>query len=379
MQGFTVKNDGDTCKIFPMFSSPINNTVNEITGLSKEDELGLKEKQKVIRLNDVNEKYKEEYLNSYFEDLHVSSDETDWSVMIIRALEFNDFKDCVNLLNMLEDGKFVFHYKYELEKKFDEMVSWFVITFLGITTRPMPPVMTENRKVDLLSLYMIVERDGGYNSVTEDNLWPIIARDMGFEYKDGEYMRTVYAMYLDILVYYYKFKDVQTRANNSERMKGREDVPECSLGRSTSAEEIKEVTGMESYALYAENSWEGAWNAHKKRRKFNFDHARKAVEEANASVLKGVTKPKEAIIRANGSDGEPKGLIALFDEVLSQAHPKDGLVKMIDPRLKDNYPLYSVHKMAQLAKACTHEDPQRRPRMRSIVVALMNLSSSMED
>ncbi|KAJ0622232.1 putative flavonol 3-O-glucosyltransferase [Helianthus annuus] len=292
MQGFTVKKDGDTCKIFPMFSSPIDNTVNEITGLTKEDELGLKEKQKVIRLNDVNEKYKEEYLNSYFEDLHVSSDETDWSVMIIRALEFNDFKDCVNLLNMLEDSKFVFHYKYELEKKFDEMVSWFLISFLGITTRPMPPVMTENRKVDLLSLYMIVERDGGYNSVTEDNLWPIIAKDMGFEYKDGEYMRTVYAMYLDILVYYYKFKAVQTKANDSERMKDKQDAPECSLERSTSAEEVKNVTEVESFALYAENSWEGAWNAHKKRRKFNFDHARKAVEEANASVLKGVLSHK---------------------------------------------------------------------------------------
>ncbi|KAJ0455294.1 putative transcription factor & chromatin remodeling ARID family [Helianthus annuus] len=170
------------------------------------------------------------------------------------------------------------------------MVSWFLISFLGITTRPMPPVMTENRKVDLLSLYMIVERDGGYNSVTEDNLWPIIAKDMGFEYKDGEYMRTVYAMYLDILVYYYKFKAVQTKANDSERMKDKQDAPECSLERSTSAEEVKNVTEVESFALYAENSWEGAWNAHKKRRKFNFDHARKAVEEANASVLKGVSK-----------------------------------------------------------------------------------------
>ncbi|KAF5771273.1 putative transcription factor interactor and regulator CCHC(Zn) family [Helianthus annuus] len=46
LQGFTVKRVGDTCKIFPMFSSPIINTVNEITGLSKEDELGLKRKAK---------------------------------------------------------------------------------------------------------------------------------------------------------------------------------------------------------------------------------------------------------------------------------------------------------------------------------------------
>lgn len=35
--------------------------------------------------------------------------------------------------------------------------------------------------------------------------------------------------------------------------------------------------------------------------------------------------------------------------------------------------------MAQLAKACTHDNPQLRPSMRSIVVALMTLSSSTED
>lgn len=35
--------------------------------------------------------------------------------------------------------------------------------------------------------------------------------------------------------------------------------------------------------------------------------------------------------------------------------------------------------LAQLAKACTHENPQLRPSMRSIVVALMTLSSSTED
>ncbi|KAM0019763.1 putative transcription factor interactor and regulator CCHC(Zn) family [Helianthus debilis subsp. tardiflorus] len=66
LQGFTVNKTGDTCKIFPMFLPPVVNTVNEITGFSKEEELGLKEKQRVMSLNDVNEKYKEGYLNSYF-------------------------------------------------------------------------------------------------------------------------------------------------------------------------------------------------------------------------------------------------------------------------------------------------------------------------
>ena len=35
--------------------------------------------------------------------------------------------------------------------------------------------------------------------------------------------------------------------------------------------------------------------------------------------------------------------------------------------------------MAQLAKACVHEEKDLRPSMRSIVVALMTLSSSTED
>ncbi|KAK1431130.1 hypothetical protein QVD17_14390 [Tagetes erecta] len=96
-------------------------------------------------------------------------------------------------------------------------------------------------------------------------------------------------------------------------------------------------------------------------------------------VLYELISAKEAIVKANGSVAESKGLVALFEEVLSQPDPKDDLVKMIDPRLGENYPLDSVRKMAQLAKACTHENPQLRPSMRSIVVALMTLSSSTED
>ncbi|MFS7917291.1 hypothetical protein Hanom_Chr03g00187301 [Helianthus anomalus] len=73
-------------------------------------------------------------------------------------------------------------------------------------------------------------------------------------------------------------------------MKEKEDAPECSHERSASAEVIKEVTAMDHYALYAGNGWEAAWNIQKKRRKFNFNHARKAVEEASESVLKVAAK-----------------------------------------------------------------------------------------
>ncbi|KAJ0948701.1 hypothetical protein HanRHA438_Chr01g0030321 [Helianthus annuus] len=73
LQGYTVKKSGDTCKIYPMFSAPITNSVNNLNGLTKEEEIGLKEKQRVIDLSAVNDEHKENYLNSYFEDLNLST------------------------------------------------------------------------------------------------------------------------------------------------------------------------------------------------------------------------------------------------------------------------------------------------------------------
>ncbi|XP_065875499.1 lysM domain receptor-like kinase 3 [Euphorbia lathyris] len=96
-------------------------------------------------------------------------------------------------------------------------------------------------------------------------------------------------------------------------------------------------------------------------------------------VLYELISAKDAIVKFNGSSAESRGLVALFEDVLDQTDPKEDIRKLIDPRLGENYPLDSVRKMAQLAKACTQENPQLRPSMRSIVVALMTLSSSTED
>lgn len=96
-------------------------------------------------------------------------------------------------------------------------------------------------------------------------------------------------------------------------------------------------------------------------------------------VLYELISAKDAIVKENGSGTETKGLVGLFEEVLNKSDPMEDLAKLVDPRLGENYPIDSVRKLAQLAKACTHENPQLRPSMRSIVVALMTLSSSTED
>ncbi|OAY24600.1 lysM domain receptor-like kinase 3 isoform X2 [Manihot esculenta] len=96
-------------------------------------------------------------------------------------------------------------------------------------------------------------------------------------------------------------------------------------------------------------------------------------------VLYELISAKEAVVKTNEIVTESKGLVALFEDVLIEPDPKEDIRELVDPRLGDSYPLDSVCKMAQLAKACTQENPQLRPSMRSIVVALMTLSSSTED
>ncbi|CAI9086830.1 OLC1v1020749C2 [Oldenlandia corymbosa var. corymbosa] len=96
-------------------------------------------------------------------------------------------------------------------------------------------------------------------------------------------------------------------------------------------------------------------------------------------VLYELISAKEAIVKTNEMVSESKGLVALFEDAYKKPDPQEALTKLIDPRLGDDYPIDSVRKMAQLARVCAHENPQLRPTMRSIVVALMTLSSTSED
>ncbi|KAJ0766332.1 putative transcription factor & chromatin remodeling ARID family [Helianthus annuus] len=65
---------------------------------------------------------------------------------------------------------------------------------------------------------MAVKREGGHRRITDNGMWAMIAKDIGYEYEDGEYMRLIYAMYLDVLVYYYKFKTTQEKALDKEEV-----------------------------------------------------------------------------------------------------------------------------------------------------------------
>ncbi|KAF5814034.1 putative transcription factor & chromatin remodeling ARID family [Helianthus annuus] len=217
-------------------------------------------------------------------------EEPDWNIMILQAMSINEFQDCKALLVMLEDNGYVGKYKFFIEKKFEDMVEWFLNVKLEINSRPLPAYTENNRKVSLLDLYLVVKREGGHRRVIDNHMWAVIAKDMGLDYNDAELMRLMYAMYLDVLVYYYKIKSTQNAASEKEIS---EDVGEKRRTRSmeldagTSEQSGAEQEGAtdEHYAFFAGNDWYGLKRL-KQRKKFDFRRAEKAVNEANDSVLK---------------------------------------------------------------------------------------------
>ncbi|KAM0021716.1 putative transcription factor & chromatin remodeling ARID family [Helianthus debilis subsp. tardiflorus] len=186
---------------------------------------------------------------------------------------------------MIDDEEFVSKYKHMLETKFEEMVKWFLIDYMGLSSRPIPPYAPNKRRIDLLSLYILVTRDGGYREVTTENLWPAIPKDLGFDYQDGDYMRVIYAMYLDILEYYYKFEMVQEKVHDKEMVIEEEGSSHgCHVRRKSASDLQNELAASAHFALFAGNEGND-WNQLKKRKRFNCNHARWAVEEAKRSVM----------------------------------------------------------------------------------------------
>ncbi|KAJ0693746.1 putative transcription factor & chromatin remodeling ARID family [Helianthus annuus] len=142
---------------------------------------------------------------------------------------------------------------------------------------------------------MVVKRDGGHKNFTSNNLWALVATDMGYDYGDGELMRIMYAMYLDVLVYYYEFKSTQQKVMEKETMKSDEGVSgsRCYFDHHNPAANRRERTRSEGcipeeegdhYALFAGNDWHRMKKL-QKRCQFDFKQAVKAVDEANKSVL----------------------------------------------------------------------------------------------
>ncbi|MFS8031000.1 hypothetical protein Hanom_Chr17g01540601 [Helianthus anomalus] len=100
-------------------------------------------------------------------------------------------------------------------------------------------------------------------------------------------------MYLDVLEYYFKFKSVQEEVHVKEVVNDDAGSSQGCHRRTRSAGNVRDVAAGDDhdvadstqYALFAGNGWDDDWNLHKRRKRFNFNHMKKAVEDANRSVM----------------------------------------------------------------------------------------------
>ncbi|KAJ7964818.1 putative Receptor protein kinase [Quillaja saponaria] len=59
-------------------------------------------------------------------------------------------------------------------------------------------------------------------------------------------------------------------------------------------------------------------------------------------VLYELISAKEAVVKTSEFVTERIGRVAMFEGVLNQSNPTEDLRKLVDPRLRDNYPIDSV-------------------------------------
>ncbi|KAH8967814.1 hypothetical protein BDL97_03G096100 [Sphagnum fallax] len=100
-------------------------------------------------------------------------------------------------------------------------------------------------------------------------------------------------------------------------------------------------------------------------------------------VLYELISGRGAILQGDLSTSSPQSgssqgrtLTSLFEQVVHDPNGKERLRGLLDPVLKDDYPLDAVWKVAELAEHCTRANAKNRPTMRFVVVQLMTLADT---
>ncbi|CAM6027754.1 unnamed protein product [Sphagnum balticum] len=121
------------------------------------------------------------------------------------------------------------------------------------------------------------------------------------------------------------------------------------------------IVGTFGYALYGEIS--------PKVDVFAFGVVLYEMISGGVAILQGDLSTSS--LQSGSSQG--RTLTSLFEQVVHDSNGKEKLPGLLDPALKDDYPLDAVWKVAQLAEHCTRANARTRPKMRFVVLQLMTL------
>ncbi|KAI3807538.1 hypothetical protein L1987_23468 [Smallanthus sonchifolius] len=159
----------------------------------------------------------ESYLKDYFEHLDEGLEKENnpsthdkrgqESTSKMKDKEINDqvksIKDMVEFLDLLIHEKLIIENKEDFEKGFVKMVKWFYGDYLESGVEKDVPPVIEGQEINMLDLYMVVNRMGGSNKVSRKNKWVEVASKLGFPGFFDVKLRVCYMKYFDLIDCYY--------------------------------------------------------------------------------------------------------------------------------------------------------------------------------
>lgn len=104
---------------------------------------------------------------------------------------------------------------------FHQIVSRFLKEICPINCfRPFPPMLGNGKSIDLLRLYLCVREKGGYESVTKNCVWDLVANEIGCDSDVSASLKVVYVKYLELLdEWFCKIVKDDTSCSNDVDMK----------------------------------------------------------------------------------------------------------------------------------------------------------------
>ncbi|GKA51668.1 ARID DNA-binding domain-containing protein [Tanacetum coccineum] len=124
--------------------------------------------------------------HDYLDDDYISVNGT------LYAIKVNSFQRFISFLNLIKDDKLVYENWSVLSKRFEDMLKWFYLIYLGRDVLETLPPIIGGVKIDLMGLYKMVDSMGGYLGVSFGNKWKDVALIHGLTKEHDEVLKECY-------------------------------------------------------------------------------------------------------------------------------------------------------------------------------------------
>nr|GEW73707.1 ARID DNA-binding domain-containing protein [Tanacetum cinerariifolium] len=192
-------------------------------------------------------------VQDYLDDDYISVNGT------LYAIKVNSFQRFISFLNLIKDDKLVYENWSVLSKRFEDMLKWFYLVYLGRDVLETLPQIIGKVKIDLLGLYKMVDSMGGYLGVFFGNKWKDVALIHGLTKEHDEELKECYKRTINLVKCYYEttlrswYKDGLVKNGETDKV-GCEKNPHEGVGssglqvvRDNTRERFKNIQGGETH------------------------------------------------------------------------------------------------------------------------------------